>query len=230
MPVTTSTIADLATNTADRVQNPDYIFWLEQQETYVALSEAISDLMLLIGRPKLIYNTQITLQPNTVWQSMPSSLICITSMRTDQYSLWKTTLRSLDYLQTSWGPDWESDISDDGPRRWAPLGWTKFIVHPAPSTPLLVNVAGIQSPIASWPPTGAEQSPFHSEFDVALQLYATAYLRLKELGDDALEGNDLFRQYLDQAQRLTTIEDRRDPLVFSRSFGAPTAPSRVSFR
>ena len=65
---------------------------------------------------------------------------------------------------------------------------------------------------------------------MALQLYATAYCRMKELGDDALEGDAIYQQYLEIAQRLSQIEDRRDPLVFSRSFGTPTAPSLVTKR
>lgn len=230
MPVVTSTIAQLATQVGDRLQDPTFIFWLQRYEAYSALSEAIQDLMLLVGRPTIVYNTQITLQPNTVWQPMPANMVAITNIRSNQYSLWKTSVHVMDYLQGSWGGDWESDVADT-PLRWGPLGWTQFFVHPAPVTPTLVNVSGVANPIVTpWPPTGAESSPFHSEIDIALQIYATAYLRLKELGDNAQIGNDLMQQYLDIAARNTQIEDRRDPLLFSRSLGTPTAPSLVSAR
>lgn len=230
MPVTTSTIAQLATQVGQRLQDDSFIFWLQQQEAYVALAEAMNDLILLVGRPTITYNLQIALQPNTVWQPMPANMLAITNIRSDQYSLWKTSLHSMDYLQTSWGPDWTSDIADT-PLRYGPLGFTKFFVHPAPSTPITVNVSGVSMPITEeWPPTGAEESPFEDSFDVALQMYATAYMRLKLLGNDAEIGNELYQQYLDLASRMTQIQDRKDPLIFSRSLGSATSLSVVSLR
>lgn len=126
--------------------------------------------------------------------------------------------------------DWEGDVAMV-PQRWAPLGLTYFLVHPAPSTPITVQMTGIANPILTpWPPTGSEISPFHNEFNVALQMYAAAYCKLKTLGDDALEGDVLFQEYLDIAQRLSQISDRRDPLIFSRAFGTPSAPSVTTLR
>lgn len=230
MAVTTSTIAQLATQVGQRLQDDTFIFWLQKYEVYSALAEAYQDMMLLVGRPTLTYNTQITLLPNTVWQPMPANMVAITNIHSDNYSLWKTSVHVMDYLQGSWAGDWESDVADT-PARWGPLGWTKFFVHPAPTTPILVTVAGVSNPITTaWPPSGSEQSPFASELDVALQLYATAYLRLKDLGDDMQEGQALMQQYLDIAARATQIADRRDPLIFSRSLGSTTAPSLVSLR
>lgn len=225
-----STIAQLAVDVGNRLQDPTFTFWRQNYEAYSAIAEAIDDLMLIVGRPTIQFNTIITLTPNTVWQPMPANMIAITNLRGSGYSLWKTTLHAMDYLQASWGPDWESDIADV-PARWGSLGLTYFFVHPAPSTAIQVSVSGVTNPITTaWPPTGAETSPFNNEFNVALQLYATAYCRLKELSDDALEGDVLYQQYIELAARMTQIADRRDPLIFSRSFGTPTAPSMVTLR
>lgn len=225
-----STIAQLAVGVADRMQDPSAIFWEQNYEQFSSVAEGISDLLLLIGRPTQQFNTLITLTPNQVWQPMPANILAITNIRGAQYSLWKTSLHAMDYLQASWGPDWESDVADS-PLRWGPLGLTYFFVHPAPTTPIQVTVSGVTYPIQTpWPPTGAETSPFHNEINVAIQMYAAWYLSLKMLPDESLEGDAIFQQYLDIAQRNSTIEDRRDPLIFSRAFGTPTAPSLVSLR
>lgn len=227
----TATIAQLATQVGDRLQDPTFTFWLQQFEVYAALEEAMNDLLLLVGRPTIQFNTPITLIPNQVWQPMPPGMLAITNIRTNQYSLWKTSLRSMDYLQASWGPTWECDVDNLGPLRWGPLGFSYFFVHPAPTVAFQVNVSGVTFPVqTAWPPNGTEQSPFHSEVNVALQMYATAYLRLKELGDDAQEGDVLYSQFLAMAQRLTQIEDRRDPIIFTKGLGSTTAPSMVTMR
>lgn len=225
-----STIAELQLNLASRLQDPNGTFWLQQYEQYAALGEAINDLLLLIGRPTQLINIPVVLTPDICWQTMPPNMLAITTIRSATGPVWKTSLHAMDYLQASWGSDWEGDVSSV-PKRWGPLGLTYYFVHPAPSTPITVQMTGIANPILTpWPPTGAETSPFHNEFNVALQLYATAYCRTKELGDDALEGDILFQQYLDIAARLSQIEDRRDPLLFSKAFGTPSAPSMVTLR
>lgn len=232
MAVVTSTINDLLPGIADRLQDPNFTFWDASMQARPALAEAINDLMLLVGRPTIQYNTLIRIQPNTVWQPMPANLICITNMRTDQFSLHKTSLRTMDYPPGgNWSSDWQSDVSVAGPKRWGPLGLTRFFVHPAPTVEMQVTIAGVAAPITtSWPPSGTESSPFQSEFNVALQLYAAAYLRIKELGDDAYEGQQLYQEYLEMAARWTSISDRRDPILFSRSFGVPTGISSVTNR
>lgn len=226
-----STIAQLATGAASRMQDPSFIYWRQHEETYTAVAEAISDLLLLIGRPTQTVNRLITIAANTVWQPMPTNMLAITNIRGASYSLWKTSLHTMDYTQASWGPDWETDTDDGGPLRWGPLGLNYFFVHPAPTTDIQVNVSGVAYPITTpWPPIGTEVSPFHNEINVAIQMYAAWYMGLKNLPDESTEGDALFQQYLDIAQRLSTIEDRRDPLIFSRAFGTPTAPSLVSTR
>lgn len=225
-----STIAQLAVNVAARMQDPDAIFWQRNYEQYAAVAEGINDLLLLIGRPTQKVNQLITLVPGNVWQPMPANMLAITGIRSDQASLWKTSIHSMDYTQSSWGSDWESDMADT-PLRWGPLGLTYFFVHPAPNTPIQVNASGIAYPITTpWPPTGAEVSPFHVEFNVAVQMYAAWYLGLKMLPDESLEGDVLYQAYLDLALKLSNIEDRRDPLIFSRAFGTPSAPSQVTLR
>lgn len=223
-------ISQISPSVLSRVQDPTAIFWNLNLEIYQSLLESINDLMLIIGRPTLTYNSQITLNPNSVWQPMPSGLLAITNIRSNNYTLWKTTLHEMDYDQASWGSDWELDTADS-PLRWGPIGLSYFFVHPAPTQQVQVNIAGVAYPNpTAWPPTGAETSPFHTEIEQALALYAESYLRLKQIGDDATEGDLLYQQYLAIAKRLTQLEDRRDPIIFSGAFGTPVAPSRVTMR
>jgi len=219
----------LAEQVLARVQDPSAVFWDLHLEVYAALVEAINDLMLIIGRPTTIYSLQVTLNPRICWQPMPQNMLAITNIREIP---WKTTLHTLDYTQSSWNSNWEADSSPNLPQRWAPLGMTYFIVHPAVEQATTVTVAGVGYPVqpGAWPPTGAETSPFHIEFEQALELYAASYLRLKEIGDDAAEGMELYKAYLQIAQRLSKIDDRRDSLVYSQAFGVPVAASRVTMR
>lgn len=226
----TSTIAAMAPQVAARLQDPNSTFWLLNFEMYAGIAEGISELLLMIGRPTVQFDTQITLQPNTVWQSMPANVLALTNIQCNGSMLKKTVLHSLDYLQASWGSGWESDRGP-APQRWSPLGLNYFIVHPAPLQPIQVNIAAIQYPIlTTWPPNGTELSPFEKNIDQALQVYATAYCRMKETGNDAEVGFGLYKEFQKIAQRYSQIQDRRDDLVWTQSFGAPTAPSQVSKR
>jgi hypothetical protein len=227
---TTSTISSLAPAVGQRLQDDSFIFWQEQFEVFAGLAEGITELLLIIGRPTVIFNQPVTLQPNTVFQSIPSGLLAITDINLSGRRLPKTTLRSLDVLAASWSSSWESDRAAQ-PARWAPVGLNMFVVHPAPLQPVSANVTGIAYPLTdTWPPDGTETSPFHKEIDQALQLFATSYCRLKEIGDDAAVGMQLYQQFLEIGQRLSVIEDRRDSLVWTRSIGAPSAPSQVNKR
>ena len=125
---------------------------------------------------------------------------------------------------------WESDRAAQ-PARWAPIGLTQYVVHPAPLEPIQVQITGIAYPFTGgWPPSGTVASCFHKEIDQALQLYAAAYARFKEIGDDALVGFSLYQSFLEIGQRLSAIEDRKDSLIWTRSMGVSTAPSQVSHR
>ena len=227
---TTSTIAQLAPQVQARLQDPASVFWSEQFETYAGLAEAFSELLLIFGRPTVIFNSPLTLTPTTVWLPLPTNLLALTDIRTTLSRLWKTTLHSLDTSCASWTSAWESDRAAM-PARWAPAGLSMFVVHPAPLTPVTVNVTGIQYPVLTpWPPNGTEQSCFHTEIDEALQLYAASYCRIKEVGNDAFEGQTMYQSFLEIGQRLSVIESRRDQLIWTRALGAPTAPSHVSAR
>ena len=61
-------------------------------------------------------------------------------------------------------------------------------------------------------------------------MYSAHYARVKEVGQDMEEGLPLYQAFLQIGQRLSQIEDRRDSLVWTRSLGAPTAPSGVAHR
>lgn len=226
----TSTIASLAPAVGDRLQDPTFTFWLENFEVYAGIAEAMSELLLLVGRPTNYFNQLVTIEPNTCFQEMPSGLLCITNINLNGSFLKKTSLHSLDYTQSSWSSAWQSDRAAS-PARWAPLGLNLFIVHPAPLYPITAQVTGVQVPLSdTWPPSGNETSPFEKNLDQALELFAASYCTVKETGNEFVEGQKLYQQFLSIAKRYTQIQDRRDDLIFSQSFGTPTAPSVVSKR
>lgn len=226
-----TSISTLALNVINRLEEADPpVFWDKSIEIYSALVEAENDLLMLVGRPTQTVNVPFTLTPNTVWQRVPKGLFLITDIWGSQSQIRKSTLYDLDYSQASWGADWENDTSDDGPLRWAPVGMTWFAVHPAPTSAVQVTLDAIAYPVtsATFPYTGAEIVPFHHEVFSALEEYAVVYLRLKEMGPEFTESMAVYQNYLTMASRLTEIEDRRDPLIFSRAFGAPVSvQSRV---
>lgn len=219
-----STISELGLRVLDRLEEkrpPDGpIFWGLSTEIYSGLVEAMNDLTILVGRPNITTNLAFTVAPNTVWQQIPSGMFLVSDIQGPSGQLRRTNLRAMDYTQASWGPDWENDTADV-PKRWFPVGLTMFGVHPAPSTPINLVLSGVAYPTTSpWPYDGTQPVPFHDEFFQALELYASHYCQLKEMGAEAEEGIVLFQQYMGLAERMTTIEDRRDPLLFSRAWGA----------
>ena len=226
----TSTLAAMAPQVQSRLQDPTGIFWNQQFEIFAGLAEGINELLLMVGRPTQAFNELITIASNSCFQPMPAGLLAITNINVNGSMLKKTTLRALDYTQSSWSSAWQSDRAA-APARWAPLGLNYFIVHPAPVEPIYATISGIAYPFTdTWPPVGTDVSVFHKEIDQALEMYAASYARLKEVGADAEEGFGLYKRFQQIGQRLSVIEDRRDSLVWSQSFGAPTAPSVVSKR
>jgi hypothetical protein len=96
-----------------------------------------------------------------------------------------------------------------------------FVVHPAPSQPQTVNVTAIQYPVTStWPYDGTQAVPFEDNFFQLLEEYAAHYCRIKEMGGEFQEGMKLFESYLQGAKRMSAIQDRRDPLIFTSGYGA----------
>lgn len=216
-----ATIATLAPFVQNRIEElPEGGFWSEQFEVFTAIAEAQNDLLLLVGRPTQVVNFPFTLTPNAVWQAVPKGLLAITDVQGAGSPLYKINLYDLDYLQSSWAPDWTQDV-DVAAVRWAPIGFNLFVVHPAVATAQTVNITAIQYPQTDvWPYTGAEGIVFSDEFFVALELYAAAYCRVKEFGGEANIGGKLLDQYFQLARRMTAIQDRRDPLLFTTNFGA----------
>jgi len=212
------------------LQDPTFIFWNEQFEVWAGLAEGINELLLMVGRPTQAFNELITIASNACFQPMPAGLLAITNIQVNGSMLKKTTLRALDYTQSSWSSAWQSDRAA-APARWAPLGLGMFIVHPAPVQPIYATISGIAYPFTdTWPPAGTDVSPFEKNLDQALEMYAASYARLKEVGSDAEEGFGLYKRFQQIGQRYSQIQDRRDDLVWTQSFGAPTAPSVVSKR
>ena len=216
----TTAISVLSNQVLSRVEeaNPP-TFWSLTREVYSALIEACNDLLLLVGRPSFLVNQPFNLVPNTVWQTVPKGQLLITDILGPSSPLWRVSLFDMDYVQTSWSSDWESDVASV-PSRWFPVGFTTFGVHPAPSAPVQVMLTSIPYPTTdAYPYTGAETVPFHDEYFVALEQYAAHYLRIKETGVEFQESLGLYRSYLTLAERMTEIESRKDPLVFSRALG-----------
>ena len=219
----TTPISTLAANVQNRLeenQGAPGQWWSLVYELNSALIEACNDLLLLVGRPTQYVNIPFTVLPNTVWQTVPKGLFLISDIQGFASPLYKVNLWDMDYLQSSWGADWTQDVGDAS-YRWAPVGFGTFVIHPAIATEQTVNLTAIAYPTTSvWPYDGTQTVPFQDEMFVALETYSAAYCRLKELGSEAQEGIKLMEQYFQMAKRLTQIEDKRDPLLFTMGFGA----------
>lgn len=216
-----ATLSTLEPYLANRLEeepgNP--IFWDEETEFFSSIQEAQCDLMLLVGRPDLTVSVPFTIQPNTWLQTVPKGIFAITNIQGPSSEVWKVTLEDMDYGLVS-GPDWEEDIADTV-QKWWPLGLGQFGVWPSVAQEQTVLITGIASPITGiWPYSGSEDVIFHDEFFVALEKYAAAYCRLKEGGQEQEEGQKLYQEYLQNAARMTAIENRRDPFVFQGATGA----------
>jgi len=228
-------ISTLALNVLQRLEEdlpPDGpVFWNLQFEVYTALAEAMNELMLLVGRPTMTVQSPLNLNPNSVWQQLPKGLLAITDIYGPQSLLRKVSLFSLDYEQASWGSDWQNDNSSYGPVRWCGLGSTMFVVHPATSTPQQVTINAVQYPIAeNWPYNGTETVPFEHHFYEALEIYACVYLRTKEAGAELQNALPMLVEFYQIAKRMSEIQDRRDPLVFSKDFGVPLGVNQIQRR
>ena len=194
--------------------------WSIQFEIRAAIIEAMSDLMLLIGRPTQEVTQQFSLAPNTCFQTLPTGVFLLTNVYGIGGELRCVSLHDMDYIQSSWSSDWSNDTNANGPSRWFPLGFNLFGVHPAPTVPTTVTITGIQfATTNSYPYLGTEPLIFHDELEAALEQYAAMYCRLKETGPEVQTGMQLYKEYLAVAERNTEIEDRRDSVIFSPSFG-----------
>ena len=217
----TTPISTLADHTQQRLEEPvgAGAWWSRQFEVYSAIMEAQSDLLLLVGRPTQVVNVPFTLAPNTVWQAIPKGYLAITDIQGAGSPLYKINLYDLDFLQTSWGSNWQQD-TDAVAQRWAPIGFNMFVVHPAPAYPQTVNVTAIQYPATdTWPYSGSEGVVFEDNYFQLIEEYAAFYCRIKELGAEFQEGMKLFEQYMAGARRMTQIQDLRDPLLFTMGYG-----------
>jgi len=229
----TTPISVLAENTQSRLEEvpgSSGAWWSAQFEIYSAIMEAQNDLLLLVGRPTQTVNIPFTLVPNSVWQVVPKGLLLITDIQGFSSPLYKINLWDIDYLMTSWGPDWTQDV-DNAAYRWAPIGFNLFAIHPAVATAQTVNITAITYPTTDvWPYTGAETVQFESNYFQLIEEYASFYCRVKEMGGEFQEGMKLFDQYLLGAKRMSAIQDLRDPLIFSSGYGASQRVSPTTMR
>lgn len=224
-------ISTLSVNVLERLEDPTGIFWNQQLEVFSAIVEALNDLTLLVGRPVMGVQLVFNLQPNSVWQYLPKGFLCLTDIYGPQSLLRKQTLFDYDYVQFNSGSGWECDNSISGPTTWAPLGTTMFIVHPATSSSQQVLLNAVLYPVASpWPYLGTEITPFHHEYFSAIESYTAHILRFKEAGVDFQASLMLYGDYLAQAERMSEIETRKDPILWSRSFGTMFGPNQIQKR
>jgi hypothetical protein len=224
-------ISVLANRVLERLEDPTGIFWSEQYEVLTLLVEAMNETMLLVGRPTMTVQSPLNLVPNTVWQSFPKGLLAITDIYGPQSPLRKVTLFSLDFEQSSWQSDWENDSSIYGPVRWAGIGATLFVVHPAASAPQQVLINAVQYPVSeTWPYSGNEPVVFENHWFEMFEMYAAVGLRLKEGGQDFQASLPMLAEFYQIAQRMTEIQDRRDPLVFSNDLGVPFGTNSIRRR
>jgi len=211
----TATIGDLSPQVLARLEEIGTgTFWTQQYEVFPALVEAISDLMLLVGRPTQVVQKIVTIQPNTPWQSVDGSLFCMTNMYSTQGEIYRLTQYDMDFTQIAWGSNWQDDV---GPEilQWWPLGFNKFGVHPSLPASAQVQVTGIAITTAlDWPYDASVEVPFQQDVFAALEMYAAHYARIKEGGNEFFETYDMYKTYLGLAQRLSEISDRRDPSIF----------------
>jgi len=218
----TTPISVLATNVQNRLEETPGpgAWWSLLFEINSALIEAENDLLLLVGRPTQVVNVPLTLIPNTAWQQLPQGYFQITDIQGFASPLYRVSLKDLDFLLSSWGPNWTQDVQDVA-YRWAPIGFNMFAIHPVVNVAQTVHVTAIQYPTNSvWPYNGSQNVIFSDEFFVALETYASHYCRIKELGGEHAEGLKLLDSYMLLAKRMSAIQDLRDPLLFSSGYGA----------
>jgi len=209
-----ATISTLLPYVQNRLEeeNPS-VFWDSETELLSALVESMCDLTLLVGRPDLLVSVPITIQPNTPWQTIPAGMFVLLNLQGPASEVWRISLQDMDYSQVS-DSGWEQDIGDSIVK-WGPLGFSKFFVWPSVPQAQTVLATGIASPVTGiWPFAGTTPVSFHDENFVALEKYAAGYARLKEGSTESSEGAKLYQDYLTDAQRLTQLEDRRDPYLF----------------
>jgi hypothetical protein len=221
MPVVNDLVAQVQSRLEEAAgPSNDGEWWSIKYEIRTAIIEAMSDLMLLIGRPTQEMTQQFTLTPNTCFQTLPVGVFLLTDIYGLGGGLRCVSLHDMDYVQASWSSTWSNDTNPNGPVRWFPIGFNLFGVHPAATAPTTVTITGIRYVTTdSYPYTGTEPLVFHDELEAALEQYAALYCKLKETGPEVQTGLQLYKEYLSAAQRNTEIEDRRDPVIFSPSFG-----------
>lgn len=225
-----ATIADLLPRVQNRLEesNPA-IFWDDDFELNSAIVEAECDLLLLVGRPDLIVNQPFSIVPNTPWQVLPKGMFCLTNIQGQASEVWKVTLEDLDYSQVS-DSGWEQDIGETI-QKWAPISFGKFVVWPAVAEAQTVLLTGIASPIQSvWPYASDQPVNFQDPYFSALEKYASGYCRIKEGSAEASEGVKLYQDYLQNAKRMTQLQDRIDPYLFSGATGSQTVTNPTAKR
>lgn len=220
------TLQQSAYKVEDRIEEPEGapVFWSESQEIFSGLVEAICEAALLVGRPVQLVNQSFTIQPNQWMQTLPAGMLCMTDLQGPSTQVWKFDLRAMDYAFTGLsGPDWENDVTTGQTIfRWFPLGLGgQFGVWPSVPHAQQVTITGLQSPVVSaWPFSGTQAINLHDEFFQAIEKYASHYCRLKEGGVEFQTSLQLYAEFLSEMQRMTAIEDRRDPYIFGRATGA----------
>jgi hypothetical protein len=71
---------------------------------------------------------------------------------------------------------------------------------------------------------------FHDEFFQSIEKYAAHYLQFKSAGGDFKASMADYESYLADAKRMSALEDRRDPFIFSGSIGSQTVANPTKTR
>lgn len=227
-----ATVSDLLPQIFSRVEElpEDPIFWTEDEANFAAI-EALNDLMLLVGRPTQVVSLPFNIVPNQAFQQIPKGIFAVSDIQGAGSQVYKVTLEDFDYLQAYNTSDWTQDVGETI-QQWCPIGMTMFAVHPTLSVFQTVQLTGIAYPcVETWPydPT-AITVPFNDIFLVTLEKYAAHYLRFKEATDEETESNKIYQSYLDDARRMTELQDRQDLWIFNKGTGVATVSNPISLR
>lgn len=141
--------------------------------------------------------------------SVPSGYLFLTRLEFDGRVLDKVPLRKLSEAY----PDWlrETAANTGIPvSRWAPVGLTRFALHPAPS---VVNLTIKLSGIVDHTPLAADTSTITipDEFSSMIEDLASGYLQLKVGGQTFRQASVLYESFLRKMKELHRYKTLKMP-------------------
>jgi hypothetical protein len=117
--------------------------------------------------------------------------------------------------------------SPDQLRAWFPLGISGFGIWPQLTVESQVLMDFLVAPtMAPRPYNTTLPVPFQEEFTSAFGEYAATMLRMKELGAETEETEEIFDAFMEQMRQLSLFQNRLDSLVLTQSYGANVGINR----